>query len=297
MLREKTCERCGQAYPPNGPAQKLCDACWVFKTCQDCKREFQLSAEERSRHRAGRKLCDECCSAKRGEPKTRQAQQSGGTEHRRVNVHGYVDINLGYQRTSAAPDGREGWEASPSGGSVIPRLDHGGYVYLGRVKEHRWVMERRLGRQLLADEEVHHRNGHREDNDRFCKACGAELPDGLGSDGLMHCACGWQAKPNLELWLVSQPKGQRMSDLLEHCLEGMTRTDPVVLRDLLAEYGYRVAECSPAVLPEMNILTWVIAGVASGYLLFLLWLIRRHRADPVQQEADRGVRELEDYLR
>ena len=46
----------------------------------------------------------------------------------------------------------------------------------------------------------------------------------------------------------------------------------------------------------MNVLTWVIAGVASGYLLFLLWLIRHHRADPVQLEADRGTREIEDWL-
>lgn len=45
----------------------------------------------------------------------------------------------------------------------------------------------------------------------------------------------------------------------------------------------------------MNILTWIMAGAGAGYLLLLAWrLIRR---DPVQDEADRGVGELEEYLK
>jgi hypothetical protein len=67
-LREKMCVRCKQAYQPNGPAQRMCDGCWSIKKCQECGREFQLSAEERSRHRPGRKLCDECCASARGAP-------------------------------------------------------------------------------------------------------------------------------------------------------------------------------------------------------------------------------------
>lgn len=52
------------------------------------------------------------------------------------------------------------------------------------VKEHRIVMERLLGRELLPGENVHHANGNRADN----------RPE------------------NLELWSSSQPPGQRVSD-------------------------------------------------------------------------------------
>lgn len=53
-------------------------------------------------------------------------------------------------------------------------------------RQHRVVMEGILGRRLLPGEEVHHKNGVRSDN----------RPE------------------NLELWVVSQPKGQRPEDLV-----------------------------------------------------------------------------------
>lgn len=54
----------------------------------------------------------------------------------------------------------------------------------GNVLEHRFVMETMLGRPLTQSENVHHKNGHRDDND----------------------------EANLELWTKSQPPGQRVED-------------------------------------------------------------------------------------
>lgn len=71
-----------------------------------------------------------------------------------------------------------------------PRADRRGYV-----REHVVVMEEMLGRYLLPGENVHHRNGQRDDN----------------------------RPTNLELWVKSQPAGQRAADLLAWALEIVDR--------------------------------------------------------------------------
>lgn len=67
-------------------------------------------------------------------------------------------------------------------------------------KEHRIVMEKFLGRKLQPNETVHHKNGIRDDN----------------------------RIENLELWVVAQPYGQRLSDRL------------IAAKKLLEENGFVV---------------------------------------------------------
>lgn len=74
-------------------------------------------------------------------------------------------------------------------------LGGNGYVFLrtpgGTVAEHRFVMERHLGRALVAGESVHHVNGDRTDNQI----------------------------DNLELWVGQIRYGQRVDDLLAYVVK------------------------------------------------------------------------------
>ena len=58
----------------------------------------------------------------------------------------------------------QSYQKTPRTGKVGPI----GYVYMigvrGHIRQHRWVMEQRLGRKLDRDEQVHHINGDRTDN-------------------------------------------------------------------------------------------------------------------------------------
>jgi len=96
-----------------------------------------------------------------------------------------------YQRVKKWADPEKTARATSGSGYI----DSNGYRLITidgkRVLEHRYVMSKYLGRDLLANENVHHKNGDRSDN----------------------------RLENLELWSKSQPSGQRVEDKLKWAYE------------------------------------------------------------------------------
>lgn len=94
----------------------------------------------------------------------------------------------------------------PHCGCVRKRCRRNGYVFLslpnhpnadsqGKVYEHVVIMSQQIGRALLPEETVHHKNGVKDDN----------RPE------------------NLELWASNHPSGQRTEDLVEHYMAGLVK--------------------------------------------------------------------------
>ena len=81
------------------------------------------------------------------------------------------------------------------------RVEVSGYAYIGARTEHQIVMEQILGRPLKPNENVHHKNTIRDDND----------------------------PSNLELWNISQPSGGRVRDKVTWAIDFVNQYMPEAL--------------------------------------------------------------------
>lgn len=97
-----------------------------------------------------------------------------------------------------------GKSKNPQGYIQVLCPDHPNSTSNGYILEHRLVMSIKLGRPLTKDENVHHINGNREDN----------RPE------------------NLELWVVSQPPGQRVEDKIQYAIKILRKYAPERLKNV-----------------------------------------------------------------
>jgi hypothetical protein len=142
------------------------------------------------------------------------------TRRRRDVLHGkigqwdmrqkYCTLECSHKHTAAQFAARRA-----TGDYGVGHISKDGYrVFKGaggkQIKEHRMVMEKILGRALRGNENVHHINGNRSDN----------RPE------------------NLELWVKTQPCGQRATDKVSAYLEFLNGYP-----ELVEAAGYRL--CRP----------------------------------------------------
>lgn len=126
----------------------------------------------------------------------------------------WAQANRGIDLKPKRPMGRRGewgaWNLNADGYVRRNRLvGESGRKYQYQL-QHRVVMEEHLGRPLEEFENIHHIDGNRANNDL----------------------------PNLELWVVQQPPGQRATDKVAWALEMLRHYAPETLSELGLDTSY-----------------------------------------------------------
>lgn len=143
--------------------------------CPQCKNERKRNYRGKYQNKI---LCDRCYQ------RNYKRNQKG------------IDVNLPLIRK------KKGGYISKKGYKILFMPKHPNSNANGSLFEHVYIMSRHLNRALVKGENVHHKNGIRDDN----------------------------RIENLELWTKHQPSGQRVEDKIAWA------------KEFLAEYGFKVME-------------------------------------------------------
>lgn len=166
LYGERKCQKCGKDFLPKSEKQKYCSPiCARQGAIKSREHTHCLNCGKPLRIKASKRTVKFCC--------------------RRCALSGQSRRNIKRADIGQCQKG-------PSGYTLIKV----GKKYLGAHKtgwmpEHRYIMERIIGRPLQKHEHIHHKNGKRNDN----------RPE------------------NLELWTIQHkdPPGVRVSDMTPHC--------------------------------------------------------------------------------
>jgi hypothetical protein len=179
-------------------------------SCKKCGIEFLAQIQSKG------KFCSHSCRGKETAKLNLSYDKRGknnpmfGRTHSKKSKDKISKSRIGKYTLEKHPRWKKGIKISK--GYVMYKMpNHPNSNGYGYVMEHRLAMEKEIGRLLEQNEEVHHKNGIRDDN----------------------------RIENLELWHKGHPGGQKVSDLIQYYLNFLYKYD----KTLLSNKGKKLRSC------------------------------------------------------